>query len=413
MDQAQNNAQVQNNAPAQNNAQVQNNAPAQQVPPPPPPLLQNAPQVINPVVPPAGQVPIVQAQWQQNPNGNIDLKLQQTKLPEFWGQKEKDSISAHEFVKRVDKMASANNWSDKVAFDNVGLALKGEANIWLDSQVTLKHIEGDRERWSIIRPFFKEEFATESDDKLILDGLAHMQQRSTENVRSFFGRLNKVNRVIVDAYHSYTLTPANPPVDAAGNISNADFLAYKQALIQNVTEFYLLNQFRAALLPELRRVINLQPMETLDLDTAVRLATIELRSKEETKSTSRVNPVQQPDEEDDVVEAVAQPRQKKFTPQGQRSRPQQQQRQAPRPQQQNNNFNNQQWRSSNPGNNSNRNNKNCSFCRQQGHRQEECRQRMNANQPCIDADGKTFWPKLNTMDPGAPIQSLQDQDFQF
>jgi hypothetical protein len=375
-----------------------------QLPPPPP--------VINPVVPPAGQVPIVQAQWQQNPNGNIDLKLQQTKLPEFWGQKEKDSISAHEFVKRVDKMASANNWSDKVAFDNVGLALKGEANIWLDSQVTLKHIEGDRERWSIIRPFFKEEFATESDDKLILDGLAHMQQRSTENVRSFFGRLNKVNRVIVDAYHSYTLTPANPPVDAAGNISNADFLAYKQALIQNVTEFYLLNQFRAALLPELRRVINLQPMETLDLDTAVRLATIELRSKEETKSTSRVNPVQQPDEEDDVVEAVAQPRQK-FTPQGQRSRPQQQQRQAPRPQQQNNNFNNQQWRSSNPGNNSNRNNKNCSFCRRQGHRQEECRQRMNANQPCIDADGKTFWPKLNTMDPGAPIQSLQDQDFQF
>jgi len=72
------------------------------------------------VVPPAGQVPIVQAQVHQNPNGNIDLKLQQTKLPEFWGQKEKDSISAYKFVKRVDKMASANNWTDKVAFNNVG-----------------------------------------------------------------------------------------------------------------------------------------------------------------------------------------------------------------------------------------------------------------------------------------------------
>jgi len=311
-------------------------------------------------------------------------------------------------------MASANNWTDKVAFNNVGLALKGEANIWLDSQVTLKHIEGDRERWSIIRPFFKEEFATESDDKLILDGLAHMAQRSTENVRSFFGRLNKVNTVIVDAYHRYTLTPANPPVDATGNISNADFLAYKQALIWNVTEFYLLNQFRAALLPELRRVINLQPMETLDLDTAVRLATIELRSKEEAKSTSKINPVQQPDEEEDAVEAVAQSRKKKFVPQGQRNRTQQQQRQAPRPQQQGNSYrNNQQWRSNNPGNNSNRNNKTCSFCRRMGHRQEECRQRMNANQPCIDANGKTFWPKINTMDAGAPIQSLQDQDFQF
>jgi hypothetical protein len=151
-------------------------------PPPPPPPPHGAP-----IQPPAGQVPIVQAQVVPGANGNMDLKIHETKLPEFWGQKEKDSISANEFVKRVDKMMSANNWTDKVAFDNFGLALKGEANTWLDSQVLLKKIVGDRERWSIIRPFFKEEFATESDDKLILDGLAHMAMGPTENVRSFFG----------------------------------------------------------------------------------------------------------------------------------------------------------------------------------------------------------------------------------
>jgi hypothetical protein len=27
------------------------------------------------------------------------IKIQQTKLPEFWGQKDKDSIAANEFVK--------------------------------------------------------------------------------------------------------------------------------------------------------------------------------------------------------------------------------------------------------------------------------------------------------------------------
>jgi len=84
----------------QNNAQVPNPPvvppvvppvqPAQQQPQPLQPV-QPQPPVVNPVVPPAGQVPIVQAQVHQNPNGNIDLKLQQTKLPEFWGQKEKDS----------------------------------------------------------------------------------------------------------------------------------------------------------------------------------------------------------------------------------------------------------------------------------------------------------------------------------
>jgi hypothetical protein len=78
-----------------------------------------------------------------------------------------------------------------------------------------------------------------------------------------------------------------------------------------VVEFYLLNQFRAALPPDLRRVINLQPMHTLDLDTAVRLATIELRSKHEARGTSRIQAVQQ-EEDEDNVEAVTQNQQKKF-----------------------------------------------------------------------------------------------------
>jgi hypothetical protein len=139
------------NAQLQNNAQVPNPA-QQQVPPiaPPPPLPAQNAQQINPVQPPAAQVPIVQAQVVPGAKGNMDLKIQQTKLPEFWGQKEKDSISGNEFVKRVDKIMSANNWSDKVAFDNFGLALKGEANTWLDSQVILKKIVGDRECWTII-----------------------------------------------------------------------------------------------------------------------------------------------------------------------------------------------------------------------------------------------------------------------
>jgi hypothetical protein len=184
-----------------------------QMPPPPPPAqnqqddqqlqkLQRPQQVqqqqqqlqqqVAPVFQPINNVPIVQAQVVHSADGGMAVKVQQTKLPEFWGQKDKDSIMANEFVKRVDKMMSANNWSDKIAFDNFGLALGGSANTWLDSQAPLKKISGDRERLMIIRPFFKEEFATESDDKLILDRQAHMAMHPTENIRDFFGRLNKV-----------------------------------------------------------------------------------------------------------------------------------------------------------------------------------------------------------------------------
>jgi hypothetical protein len=152
-------------------------------------------------------------------------------------------------------MMSAKNWSDKVAFDNFSLALKGSANTWLDSQVLLKKISGDRESWTI----FKEEFATESDDKLILDGLAHMAMHPTENIRDFFGRLSKVNTIILDAYQGYTLAPQDPVPDANGNITMtwADHQTYKKALVENVVEFFILNQFQAGLLLDLRRVINL------------------------------------------------------------------------------------------------------------------------------------------------------------
>jgi hypothetical protein len=254
----------------------------------------------------------------------------------------------------------------------------------------------------------------ESDDKLILDGLAHMAMRPMENVRDFFGRLNKVNTVILDAYQGYTLAPQDPVPDANGNITmtRAEHQNYKKALVENVVEFYILNQFRAALLPDLRRVINLQPMHTLDLDTAVRLATIELRSKDEARGASKIQAIQQGDKEDNV-EAISQNRQRGFsTNQNQGQQDKSQNCQNYQPQNNYRNNNQQQWRP-NPGNNSNRNKMTCIFCRKQGHKQEDCRKRINANQPCLDLSGKPFWPKINLTENGAPIQSLQEQDFQF
>ena len=197
----------------------------QMLPPPPPAPVQPAAgnqdqqqqQQQQQVVPPvtlvnqqANNVPIilsqvVQVQVIQDADGGKAIKVQQTKFPEFSGQKDKDSNSANEFVKRVDKMMSANIWSDKVALENFALALRGSANTWLDSQITLKKIFNECECWMIIRPFFKEEFATESDDKLILDGFAHLAMHSSENIRDFFGHLNQVNSITLDTYNTSCL----------------------------------------------------------------------------------------------------------------------------------------------------------------------------------------------------------------
>jgi hypothetical protein len=161
-------------------------------------------QPVNPVNQPVNNVPIAQAQVVQGTDGGIALKVQRTKLPEFGGQKEKDSIGTNAFVKRINKIMSANNWSDNV---------------------------------------------------------------------------NKIN---IAEMHRY-------------------IAARDEALGQ----FYLLNQFRAALPMDLHQVINLRPMEMLNLFTVVGLATIEACSKEEAKAVSRVQDVQAEDE-DDCMEAITQ-----------------------------------------------------------------------------------------------------------
>ena len=61
-------------------------------------------------------VPIHHAQAVQGADGGINLKVEQTKFPKFWGQKEKESITANVFIQRVDNMMAANNWSNHIAF---------------------------------------------------------------------------------------------------------------------------------------------------------------------------------------------------------------------------------------------------------------------------------------------------------
>jgi hypothetical protein len=131
--------QQQNVQPAQQQNNQQQQQQVQQ------PIIQPAVQqlVVNPVNQAANNVSIVHAQVIHGTNGGMALKVQRTKLPEFWGQKDKDFITANEFVKQVkwvDKIKSANNWSDKIAFKNFALALRGSANTWLDSLIMLKKI---------------------------------------------------------------------------------------------------------------------------------------------------------------------------------------------------------------------------------------------------------------------------------
>ncbi len=137
------------------------------------------------VVDPAQQNAAAQLTQQILANTNVTLKQEVIKLPECFGQTGKDTISAMEFISRIDECQVSNNRNDVMTFANFQLCLHCEAKEWLVSTVQhlgLPLVQKTRTR---IRPLFKWEFATVSDYKLIIDGLARLAHRPDENPRMF------------------------------------------------------------------------------------------------------------------------------------------------------------------------------------------------------------------------------------
>jgi hypothetical protein len=57
--------------------------------------------------------------------------VEQSQIPDFWGQKAKDTVTAIIFIRKIDDLARSNNWNDTTTYANVANAFKGFAHDWL------------------------------------------------------------------------------------------------------------------------------------------------------------------------------------------------------------------------------------------------------------------------------------------
>jgi hypothetical protein len=71
---------------------------------------------------------VVQQQVPAGAQTTLAFKVEQSKLPEFFGQKGKDTITAIVSIRRIDDLARTNNWSDTVTYTNVANTLRGFAH---------------------------------------------------------------------------------------------------------------------------------------------------------------------------------------------------------------------------------------------------------------------------------------------
>jgi len=95
---------------------------------------------------------------------------------------------------------------------------------------------------------YKKEFATVSDDKLIIDGLANLGYRPNDNQRMFFSQLEELLHVLKESYTSYGIKPERPAQLAGGGYSEDDLTKYGNNNINLFAKFLFTQMFRVAAL---------------------------------------------------------------------------------------------------------------------------------------------------------------------
>jgi len=201
-------------------------------------------------------------------NTNVTLKQEIAKIPDFWGEKGKDTVTAQQFISWIDECQVSNNWNDTTMFANFSLCLHGEADEWLSSTCRLLQLTTAQKTWIHIRALFKKEFTALSDDKLIVDALAHLAHRPRENPRKFMSRLEKLLNVHQENFALYRVKPDRPVQLPADNYDQDAPTKYS---IDNVKAYnmFLPTQVLQAAAPEnIRKLLCHKDQTRLTIDDA-------------------------------------------------------------------------------------------------------------------------------------------------
>jgi hypothetical protein len=314
----------------------------------------------------------------------LAFRVEQSKIPDFWGQKAKDTVTAIVFIRKIDDLARLNNWNDTTTYTNVANAFKGFARDWLFATADMLDWTEAQLTWTNLKPRFQKQFATQTDDKQIIDELYNLAMGPNETTGELLARITNTMVIIKESYTAYENKVPEPPTNAQGlghvGLLEATATQWKNDMVNNMLQFFKMQLFRASLPGDLRKAVVQHDQNTITLDDMYQVATDKQRESG-TKASKSVAAIQddsqseagEDEETKDEVAAFQNKRNNRF---------QNQNRNQSQGSGQRSNRHN-----SGNGNNRNRNGKYCFYCNIQNHSQEECRKRMKDNKPCKDKQG--------------------------
>ena len=82
----------------------------------------------------------------------LAFKVEQSKIPEYFGQKNKDTITAMVFIRKIEDLARTNRWTDAATYANVANNLKGFAREWLFATTEMLDWTPAQLTWTNLKP---------------------------------------------------------------------------------------------------------------------------------------------------------------------------------------------------------------------------------------------------------------------
>jgi hypothetical protein len=316
----------------------------------------------------------------------LAFKVEQSKIPEYFGQKSKDSITAIVFIRKIEDLARTNRWTDATTYANVANNLKGFAREWLFATTEMLDWTPAQLTWTNLKPRFQRQFATQTDEKMIMEGLSNLAMKPGESTGELLARITNTMVIIKESYASYE---NKPPAPANFDVNNGFTMPvcrqWKDNVLNNTQQFLKMQLFRAALTPELRKVVAQRDPNNMTLDDMYQIATDTQR--EAGPKIKQAIAAVQPENEDDEIAAFQRRKNKNFN----------QKKNPPYTAPTNTGhkgYSNNYKSNAGPGNNTNRNGKYCFYCKLQNHTQDECFKRIREKKPCRDRQGRAYWPRV-------------------
>jgi len=132
-----------------------------------------------------------------------------------------------------------------MAYTNVANSLKGFTRDWLFATAEMLDWSADQLTWANLKPRFQKQYATQTDDKLIIGGLSNLAMGPNETTGELPARITNTMVIIKESYAAYDNKVQEPTQDGHGNVGFLDTTAtqWKNDAVNYMLHFFKMQLF--------------------------------------------------------------------------------------------------------------------------------------------------------------------------